>query len=99
MSRNMNDRNKWLDAYYTRKKRTVIRLKVSLSASLSFNFADDPSDEFPGHVETVDLNAGREEPEPELGTKPLREDNSIVIEKSNLMLLGPSGVGKTYILQ
>ncbi|KAH8820595.1 P-loop containing nucleoside triphosphate hydrolase protein [Xylogone sp. PMI_703] len=55
--------------------------------------------EYPGHVETVDLNARREEEETELGSVPLRDDDTVIIEKSNLMLLGPSGVGKTYILQ
>ncbi|KAF4632759.1 hypothetical protein G7Y89_g5370 [Cudoniella acicularis] len=54
--------------------------------------------EFPGHVETVDLNRGPE-PEPELGSRPLEDNSTTIIEKSNLMLLGPSGVGKTYILQ
>lgn len=58
--------------------------------------------EFPGHVETVDLNTIRGQPledEPELGSKPLdQETPQTVIEKSNLLLLGPSGVGKTYIL-
>jgi ATP-dependent Clp protease ATP-binding subunit ClpX len=58
------------------------------------------SDEFPGHVETVDLNASIRppDPEPELGSKPLEDDPKTIIEKSNLLLLGPSGVGKTYIL-
>lgn len=57
--------------------------------------------EYPGHVETVDLNAPLQrtpEPEPELGTRPLQEDTKTLIEKSNILLLGPSGVGKTYIL-
>ncbi|RDW95352.1 p-loop containing nucleoside triphosphate hydrolase-29 [Coleophoma crateriformis] len=55
--------------------------------------------EFPGHVETVDLNASIFEEEPEIGSRPLDDNSPTVIEKSNLMLLGPSGVGKTYILQ
>ncbi|KAH8657116.1 P-loop containing nucleoside triphosphate hydrolase protein [Tricladium varicosporioides] len=54
--------------------------------------------EFPGHVQSVDLNRAPE-PEPELGSKPLEDNPATIIEKSNLMLLGPSGVGKTYILQ
>lgn len=38
--------------------------------------------------------------EPELGSAPLSShlSDQTVIEKSNLLLLGPSGVGKTYIL-
>ncbi|KAH6669925.1 P-loop containing nucleoside triphosphate hydrolase protein [Halenospora varia] len=54
--------------------------------------------EFPGHVQSVDLNR-TPEPEPELGSRPLEDNPATIIEKSNLMLLGPSGVGKTYILQ
>ncbi|PMD38747.1 hypothetical protein L207DRAFT_567116 [Hyaloscypha variabilis F] len=56
--------------------------------------------EYPGHIETVDLNASMRplDPEPELGSKPLDDDPKTIIEKSNLLLLGPSGVGKTYIL-
>lgn len=55
--------------------------------------------EFPGHVETVDLNYRPPvDPEPELGSIPLPITTQTVIEKSNLLLLGPSGVGKTYIL-
>ncbi|PSS14810.1 hypothetical protein M430DRAFT_104959 [Amorphotheca resinae ATCC 22711] len=60
--------------------------------------------EFPGHVETVDLNYRPPDPlpdeEPELGSVPLSThlSDETIIEKSNLLLLGPSGVGKTYIL-
>ncbi|TVY47293.1 ATP-dependent clpX-like chaperone, mitochondrial [Lachnellula occidentalis] len=55
-------------------------------------------DEYPGHVQTVDLNAIRRV-EPELGSHILYDNSATTIEKSNLLLLGPSGVGKTYILQ
>ncbi|TVY56379.1 ATP-dependent clpX-like chaperone, mitochondrial, partial [Lachnellula cervina] len=54
--------------------------------------------EYPGHVNTVDLNAIRRV-EPELGSQLLYDNSQTTIEKSNLLLLGPSGVGKTYILQ
>ncbi|KAG4423482.1 hypothetical protein IFR04_003449 [Cadophora malorum] len=61
--------------------------------------------EYPGHIETVDLNnttspyrSAAPPPDPELGHFPLPEDTRTVIEKSNVLLLGPSGVGKTYIL-
>ncbi|KAI9651063.1 ATP-binding protein [Ciborinia camelliae] len=63
-------------------------------------------DEYVGHaIQTADLNAPyrerEDEEEPELGSRPLEDtsQNRTIIEKSNLMLLGPSGVGKTYILQ
>ncbi|EHL00572.1 putative ATP-dependent Clp protease ATP-binding subunit ClpX [Glarea lozoyensis 74030] len=48
--------------------------------------------EFPGHPQTVDLNR-KPEPEPEIGSKPLEDDKNTIIEKSNLLLLGPSGAG------
>ncbi len=63
------------------------------------------SDEYPGQVETVDLNSpyraphfSAPSPELELGNQPLNDSSKPLIEKSNLLLLGPSGVGKTYIL-
>ncbi|PQE09849.1 ATP-dependent Clp protease protein [Rutstroemia sp. NJR-2017a BBW] len=63
-------------------------------------------DEYVGHaVQTADLNASYRDrdfdEEPELGSRPLEDPfpDRTIIEKSNLMLLGPSGVGKTYILQ
>lgn len=56
--------------------------------------------EYDGQVQTADLNRSTiPEPEPELGSRPLEESRHTIIEKSNLLLLGPSGVGKTYILQ
>ncbi|KAL2066699.1 hypothetical protein VTL71DRAFT_2771 [Oculimacula yallundae] len=64
--------------------------------------------EYPGHIETVDLNnpspyrsqiqPQNPSPVPELGHAPLPNSSATVIEKSNVLLLGPSGVGKTYIL-
>jgi len=53
-------------------------------------------DEFPGHVETVEWNPMPERDKPDLGSKPLEDNDVTIIEKSNLLLLGPSGVGKTY---
>ena len=52
--------------------------------------------EFPGHVETVDWTPPSVQEEPELGSKPPEGNDVTIIEKSNLLLLGPSGVGKTY---
>ncbi|XMA10318.1 hypothetical protein WAI453_003109 [Rhynchosporium graminicola] len=61
--------------------------------------------EYPGHIETVDLNnplpyrnAPPTPPGTPLGHAPLTTSTQTIIEKSNLLLLGPSGVGKTYIL-
>jgi len=63
-------------------------------------------DEYPGHVDTVDLNykapfsTPTPSPDPDLGSKPLSDlPPHTIIEKSNLLLLGPSGVGKTYIVE
>jgi ATP-dependent Clp protease ATP-binding subunit ClpX len=58
-------------------------------------------DEFPGHNESVrSINPGRMEPvdnfyAPEETNLP----QHVKIDKSNLLLLGPTGVGKTYILE
>lgn len=58
---------------------------------------DLKSDEYPGHVESVDLNRSFvPEEEEEVGSKPLEDPETSTIDKSNLLLLGPSGVGKTY---
>jgi hypothetical protein len=54
------------------------------------------TDEFPGHVETVEWSPTPLQDEPDLGSKPLEDNDVTIIEKSNLLLLGPSGVGKTY---
>lgn len=54
------------------------------------------TDEIPGHVETVEWTPTPIEDEPDLGSKPLEDNDATIIEKSNLLLLGPSGVGKTY---
>jgi ATP-dependent Clp protease ATP-binding subunit ClpX len=62
-------------------------------------------DEYPGHIETVDLNrssASSSSPPPppsfDLPPQTSISEDTTTIEKSNLLLLGPSGVGKTYIL-
>jgi len=54
------------------------------------------SDEFPGHIETVDLNPPAAPEEQDLGSRLLEDNDVTILEKSNLLLLGPSGVGKTY---
>jgi ATP-dependent Clp protease ATP-binding subunit ClpX len=47
-------------------------------------------------VEAVDLNPPTAHEEPDLGSRVLEDNDVMIIEKSNVLLLGPSGVGKTY---
>lgn len=59
-----------------------------------------PSDEFPGHHETIQQSQQHVDPAtefyiPEDQTAPHQTN----IDKSNLLLIGPTGVGKTYILE
>ncbi|KAK0673450.1 P-loop containing nucleoside triphosphate hydrolase protein [Cercophora samala] len=63
-------------------------------------------DEFPGHHESVRAthNEVLEDPfEPPSDNFYIQEDltvpNHVKIDKSNLLLIGPTGVGKTYILE
>lgn len=85
----------------------LLTVIISLHSYTKYSIANSILDEYVGHaIQTADLNAPpyheREyEEEPELGSRPLEDisSNRTIIEKSNLMLLGPSGVGKTYILQ
>lgn len=61
-------------------------------------------DDFPGHYESArglrETDVYEDEP---LETMGLVEDPSepqpVKIDKSNLLLIGPTGVGKTYILE
>lgn len=64
--------------------------------------ADQPAplDEFPGHHETIQqrqqhVDLATEFYEPEDHNAPHQTN----IDKSNLLLIGPTGVGKTYILE
>lgn len=62
------------------------------------------ADEFPGHNESVrTLHEAEEFEEDPLDHLYVPEDPSIPeqvkIDKSNLLLIGPTGVGKTYILE
>ncbi|GAM86137.1 hypothetical protein ANO11243_041480 [Dothideomycetidae sp. 11243] len=64
--------------------------------------ADMSIDEFPGQQRTVnswDPNAPAGPPPapPPLGSAPVIDASPLAIEKSNIMLLGPSGVGKTLM--
>jgi ATP-dependent Clp protease ATP-binding subunit ClpX len=57
-------------------------------------------DEFPGQAPTVKVD-GTELPKdlPKIGMAPLEDPKHITIEKSNVMVLGPSGVGKTMMIK
>ncbi|KAK7414757.1 ATP-binding protein [Neonectria punicea] len=65
--------------------------------------ADDPQDEFPGHNESVRQLHDNEVEEDTLDLLYHPDDPSVTehvkIDKSNLLLIGPTGVGKTYILE
>lgn len=62
-------------------------------------------DEFPGHAESVQhlYESNAHEQQQRIDEFYIREDPSIPepvkIDKSNLLLIGPTGVGKTYILE
>ena len=51
------------------------------------------SDEFPGQQQTIPLHP----PSPSLGSPPLLDPSPLTLEKTNILLLGPSGVGKTLM--
>ncbi|KAF4461301.1 ATP-dependent Clp protease ATP-binding subunit [Fusarium albosuccineum] len=66
--------------------------------------ADTLKDEFPGHNESVrglhDSHEYDEDPIDHLYTpEDLTIPEHVKIDKSNLLLIGPTGVGKTYILE
>ncbi|KAF2146037.1 uncharacterized protein K452DRAFT_283318 [Aplosporella prunicola CBS 121167] len=66
-----------------------------------------PADEFPGQQRTTNpwdaLHAPEPPPPPpqplqhRLGAEPIVDNSPLTIEKSNVLLLGPSGVGKTLM--
>ncbi|KAI9695554.1 MAG: hypothetical protein M1820_008567 [Bogoriella megaspora] len=65
--------------------------------------SDNP-DEFPGQQHTVHLyppshpqHYSYPQNTPPLGSQPLNDTSSMTLEKSNILMLGPSGVGKTLI--
>ena len=62
------------------------------------------TDEFPGQPHTIGslpspppLSAASFPGQPRIGTEPIVDQTPLVIEKSNVLVLGPSGVGKTLI--
>ncbi|KAI4154644.1 MAG: hypothetical protein LQ340_001549 [Diploschistes diacapsis] len=50
-------------------------------------------DEFPGQTQAIPLHP----PTSHLGAAPLIDNTPLTLEKSNILLLGPSGVGKTLM--
>ncbi|KAK5243478.1 ATP-binding protein [Exophiala xenobiotica] len=55
-------------------------------------------DEFPGQQPTIRLGSGRTSTfDPRTGGTPLVDTSPLTLEKSNILLLGPSGVGKTLM--
>lgn len=68
-------------------------------------YADDPfrEDEYPGHYDSIQaMYQSQNQPDPSANFY-VEEDPSlpqhVKIDKSNLLLIGPTGVGKTYILE
>ena len=62
-------------------------------------------DEFPGQQATVNVYPPEMQHEPEhaesegAGSSPLLDQSPLTIDKSNILLLGPSGVGKTLMVK
>ncbi|KAL8856403.1 MAG: hypothetical protein Q9178_006973 [Gyalolechia marmorata] len=50
-------------------------------------------DEYPGHQSAIRLHG----PSPSLGNPPLVDSSPLTLDKANILLLGPSGVGKTLM--
>lgn len=66
--------------------------------SLTREWANE--DEFPGQQQTINSQPPEShEPgdQPQAGLSPLQDHTPLTIEKSNVLLLGPSGVGKTLM--
>lgn len=61
------------------------------------------SDEFPGHTESVEHFGYGQETTTESNEQYMAEENDasarVQVDKSNILLLGPTGCGKTYILE
>jgi ATP-dependent Clp protease ATP-binding subunit ClpX len=70
-------------------------------ASLDGNYMHPVEDDFPGHNDSV-KGVGPSHQVP-IDNFYIPDDNSgpqhVKIDKSNLLLIGPTGVGKTYILE
>ncbi len=60
--------------------------------------ANDRTDEFPGQQPTIRLGGPpTTNLDPRVGSSPLVDASPLTLEKSNILLLGPSGVGKTLM--
>ncbi|KAN0067980.1 P-loop containing nucleoside triphosphate hydrolase protein [Elaphomyces granulatus] len=53
--------------------------------------------EFPGQQRTIHLGEPQDTTSFRLGTTPIADESPLQLEKSNILLLGPSGVGKTLM--
>ena len=51
------------------------------------------ADEFPGHEESIPPHSSQQA----LGAAPIFDPYPLTLEKANILLLGPSGVGKTFV--
>ncbi|KAI4242660.1 MAG: hypothetical protein L6R40_003881 [Gallowayella cf. fulva] len=56
-------------------------------------YAHPVQDEYPGHQSTISLHP----PSTSLGNPPLIDSSPLTLDKANILLLGPSGVGKTLM--
>ncbi|MDI1489242.1 MAG: ATP-binding protein [Ramalina farinacea] len=54
-------------------------------------------DEFPGHQQTIPLHSPSPSSSGGLGAPPIIDPSPLTLDKSNILLLGPSGVGKTLM--
>jgi ATP-dependent Clp protease ATP-binding subunit ClpX len=57
------------------------------------------SDEFPGQAATANLEEPQFPKESRIGPAQLDDPAPVTIEKSNIMVIGPSGVGKTMMIK
>ena len=55
------------------------------------------ADEFPGQQSTIRLGDPSDGVDPALGAPPILDPSPLSLEKSNILMLGPSGVGKTLM--
>ncbi|KAL8806975.1 MAG: hypothetical protein Q9182_000956 [Xanthomendoza sp. 2 TL-2023] len=59
----------------------------------AYSYAHPVQDEFPGHQSPIPLHP----PSPSPGSPPLVDSSPLTLDKANILLLGPSGVGKTLM--
>lgn len=66
---------------------------VCISIDLLASFYSICLDEFPGQQQTIQLHP----PSSDLGAPPILDQSPLTLDKANILLLGPSGVGKTLM--